>query len=359
MQRLAQLRDPRPEPAARRLVEWLRRSVARSLAPAVALLVTASAGAGVPGSRSLVEAEPGAVPSQASRRSDARDFERLLRGLDGDVDRLQAELGALEQKSELLRARIVARGRAYYRLVRAGLLPVGGGFESFVDHATRVEQLRSALERDLDEQTALGERRAELDKELRRVRAERAPLEVQRQAMARAQAVMQQADERRAAFERAFGGSVDPADPVAVYGAGAGPAVPAEPVTGTMAGMHGRLAFPLNGRAQLAADGSEAMGGPGVELRASRDTAVSAVYPGRVVFVGEYLEHGLSVLVEHGAEYYSLYGRLSRVEVKLGDEIPERGRLGWVARHGSRAPTLYFELRHGTAPLDAARWLGL
>src|SRR5512133_3221111 len=280
MKRAAHPPVPRPPRLTRRLLDASRQVAAHALAPAIALLVTATAGAGVPGSERREEPEPPASALPGSRGSDTRDFERLLRGLDGDVEHLQNELTALEQRSELLRARIVARGRAYYRLVRAGLLPVGGGFDSLVDHATRVEQLRTALARDLEEQTTLGERRTELDKELRRVRAERAPLEVQRQAMVRAQAVMQQADERRAAFERAFGGEADPADPVAIYGAGTEATTPASAETGPMAAMHGRLSLPLGGRAQLASDGPDGLGGSGIELRASRDTTARAVYPG-------------------------------------------------------------------------------
>jgi septal ring factor EnvC (AmiA/AmiB activator) len=90
-----------------------------------------------------------------------------------------------------------------------------------------------------------------------------------------------------------------------------------------------------------------------------RNTAVRAVYPGRVVFVGQYLHYGKTVLLGHGDNYFSLYGRLSRSEVKLGDSVPDRGRLGWVTRHRGQRPSLYFELRKGTAPIDASSWLGL
>jgi septal ring factor EnvC (AmiA/AmiB activator) len=77
------------------------------------------------------------------------------------------------------------------------------------------------------------------------------------------------------------------------------------------------------------------------------------------VLVGPYLDYGQTVLVDHGDRYFTVYGRLSRAEVKLGDSVPERGRIGWITQHGSHRPTLYFEIRKGTAPLDASRWLGL
>jgi septal ring factor EnvC (AmiA/AmiB activator) len=325
----------------------------------VAVLVTGTAGAYVPGSEQAQQADPPSGASEAAK-PDTRDFERLLRQLDGDEQRLAAEREALGPKLDLVRARIVARGRAYYRLVRAGLLPVGGGFDALVDHATRVERLRAAIARDLEAQGQLELRRTELDRELRRARAERAPLEVQRQAMLRAEVAMRQADERRDAFDRAFGSSQAPPGQLAVYGAGleTGPLEP--PPGGSFEGMRGRLSFPLAGRAEIGgAEDPASAGGPGLELRAGRDTAVRAVFAGRVVFVGEYLDYGTTVLVEHGENYFSLYGRLTRPEVALGDAVPERGRLGWVMRHGARPPLLHFELRRGTSPIDAAKWLGL
>jgi murein hydrolase activator len=343
----------------RQAVRHVERLAARSLGPVVAALVTGTAGAAVPGAEPAPAAD--AAPSyQEPAKTDTRDFERLLAGLDSEEQRLGAELDALGPKLDMVRTRIVARGRAYYRLVRAGLLPVGGGFDALVDHATRVERLRAAIDRDVETRKQLEQRRTELGAELRRVRAERAPLEVQRQAMLRAETAMRQADERRDAFERAFGSSQAPPGGLAIYGAGpeTGP-LDADPA-GSFAAMRGRLSFPLAGRAEI--DRAEALGassGGGIELRAGRDTAVRAVFAGRVVFVGEYLDYGPTVLIDHGENYFSLYGRLARAEVSLGDAVPERGRVGWVMRSGSRAPTLHFELRQGTNPVDAAKWLGL
>jgi murein DD-endopeptidase MepM/ murein hydrolase activator NlpD len=337
----------------------VRELAARALGPCVAILVAGTAGAQMPGSGGYGAAPAGGAGSRPQASVDTRDFERLLRGLDGDESRAQRELDAIEPERTVVRARMVARGRAYYKLVRAGLLPVGGGFDALVDHATRVERLRTAIERDLDVLGELDRRHAELTKELRLIRAEKAPLEVQRQAMERARVAIRQADERAEAYEHAFGAD-RAGGQVAIYGPSADDASGVGAADGPFETMRGRLAFPLGGRAAVG-DPTQ-MGfdsGPGIELRATRDTTVRAVYAGRVVFVGEYLDYGLSVLIDHGGEYYSLYGRLSRAEVALGDTVPDRGRIGWVTRAGAKAATLHFELRKGAGPLDAARWLGL
>ncbi len=315
-----------------------------------ALLLAGTAGAYVP------SAAPQALPRAADppREPDsARDFDRMLARLEAEERRLSGELDQLGPKLDTVQKRMVARGRQYYRLVRAGMLPVGGGFEGLVDHASRVERLRASLSRDIALERELRERQATDRKELRRVRAERAPLVVQREAMKVAEQAMQQADERRDAFDRAFGGGNDPAH-ISVYGADTGP-LPPDPGS-RFAAMNGRLSFPLAGRAEVA---DKDIGvGPGMQLRASRDTAARAVYPGTVTFVGQ-RDFGTTVVLDHGDGYYSVYGNLQRLDVKEGDAVPERGRIGWVLRHGSHAPVLYFELRRGKQVMDAGPWLGL
>jgi septal ring factor EnvC (AmiA/AmiB activator) len=317
-----------------------------------ALLVGGTAGAYVPSS-SLGQLLPG---GQTLERQDdgARDFERMLAELEARERGLDEEIRRIGPELETARRRMAARGRAYYRLVRAGLLPVGGGFEALVEHAVRVERLRSALDLDLALAKRLGSRREEAATELKRVRAEKAPLEVQREAMHRARVAMQHAEERRAAFQRAFGAS-EPPPHFAVYGAG-GP--DDEAPNDRFAALRGRLSFPLAGRAEVLLPHSADNGQPGVQLLPSRDSAVRGVYAGRVAFTGA-TEHGQTVLLDHGEGYFSLYGNLSRAEVAVGEAVPERGRIGWVERRGSHGARLYFELRRGQSPLDAAAWLGL
>ncbi|MCA9624852.1 MAG: peptidoglycan DD-metalloendopeptidase family protein [Myxococcales bacterium] len=288
------------------------------------------------------------------RPSASDDFEALLRGLDQKQASLEQELATIEPELEVVHKRMMARGRAYYRLVRAGLLPVGGGFDALVDHAAAVERLRAALSRDIELEQRLRGRRETAGVELKQVRAQRAPLLIQREAMQRARSVMQQADERRDAFHRAFGGG-GLSDHLAIYGASgpssAGPLAP-------FAEMKGRLSFPLSGRAEVQRPSEPTTEVTGLRLTASRDTAVRAVYPGEVVFVGT--SHvGRAVILDHGKGWFTVYGNLDHIEVKEGERLDERGRVGWVLRYGAKRPTLYFEVRHGKRLLDPAPWLGL
>jgi hypothetical protein len=331
----------------------------------LALLVATSAGAYVP---SAVKARRARAPKRqpASTAVDVPrtvdGFATRLRQLDENEKRLIKERDAMSAENDIVHRRMVARGRAYYRMVRAGLLPVGGGFDGLVDHAARLERVRMSLARDLSHHQLLEERTRQIGDQLGRIQAERTPLRVQFEAMRRAASVMREADERRDAYARAFGAGMSQApgtsqgaaSSMAIYGA-SGPADTA-PSYG-FAAAEGRLSVPLAGRAEVRSARSPVDQGA-IEMLTDRDSDVRAVFPGRVAFVGR-TEHGRGVLVDHGGDYYSLYANLERVEVKVGDPVVERGRVGWVLRSGRKRAKLYFELRRGGEVLDARAWLGI
>jgi septal ring factor EnvC (AmiA/AmiB activator) len=281
------------------------------------------------------------------------DVERELARLDGEEQRVAAELDDARGRLETTRRRVLARGRAYYRLVRAGLLPAGGGFDAIVDHAARVERNRRALERDVGAEGALTKHIGELEARLARVREGRAPLAVQREALLRARQALQEADERRAAFTRAFETSVRP-DAVAIYGADMGPAP--DPLAGFRS-LRGRLPFPIAGRAEVNRVNRGA--GPAVELVAPSGTVVRSVAAGRVAFADRQDGYGLVVIVDQGDHYYSLYGSLSSADVHAGDSVSNGARIGTVGSIDGAPPRLYFELRHNATTLDPGPWLGL
>lgn len=301
------------------------------------------------------EAETPPAGSTPAEGAGASEFERLLARLDNEEKSLQAEMTAGTNELAIVRQRVVLRGRAYYKLVRAGLLPAGGGFDALVDHAAKVERTRMALERDLATEKRLRERGTEIAERLTRLRAEREPLAVQREAMTRARAALEQADERRAAFARAFETSERPAH-VAIYGADLGPS-DVDARAGFKA-QKGRLLLPVTGRAEVRR-GSRANGIQGVELAAPMGTAVRSVAAGRVAFADRYDDYGLTVLLDHGDHYYTLYASLGTVDVTVGETIASGARIGTVGSEGGRAPALVFEVRKNEHPLDAAVWLGL
>lgn len=284
----------------------------------------------------------------------AKDFERLLAKLDARERYLEREVVELGPGIEIVRKRMTARGRRYYRLVRAGFLPIGGGFEQMVDHATLVERLRAALKRDLSLSLQLRTRLKTARSELRRVRAERAPLLLHREAMRRAQSVMQEADDRQAAYHRTFGAAGPSLDGhTAVYGSSRLSTSPDDAI-GRFSSTKGRLSFPLSGRAEVLDKDSD----PGLWFKARSGARVRSVYPGRVLFAGQ-ARHGLTVVVDQGNGYSALYGNLHRLDVQRGDYVAAQGNVGRLHNGLRKAAALYFELRKGEHVLDTAVWMGL
>ncbi|MDI1482591.1 peptidoglycan DD-metalloendopeptidase family protein [Polyangium sp. y55x31] len=317
-----------------------------SLLPVLLLaLVSGAARGGTP-----VESLPAQGPSALSS---VADFERLLKRIDDEQRAVETELAGIDPRIETLRKRMLARGRAYYRHVHAGLLPVGEGFDALVDHAARVERVRRALERDIADEKALLERRTELEGRILRLRGERAPLELQREAMMRAKRALEAEDERRAAFARAFESSTRP-DYVAIYGADSGPR-DADARLGFEA-QKGRLLFPVAGRAEVRR--SSKHGVSGIELFTQPGAAVRSVAAGRVVFADRYDGYALTVIIDHGDRYYSVYASLGGTELRAGDPVAAGARVGTAPAAG-QGDTVYFEIRRGATPLDPGPWLGL
>ena len=303
----------------------------------------------------------GALPAHAdelrapsvSAAAQQTELERQLAHVEAEEQRLSAELEGARPQLELTRRRIIARGRAYYRLVRAGLLPAGGGFDALVDHAAKVERARRALERDVAAESGLVKRIAEIETKVTRMRVDKAPLLLQREALQRARQALQEAEERRAAFTRAFERSVRP-DSVAVYGTDMG--LTQDPQGGFRA-LRGRLPFPIAGRAEVAR--VTRGGGPGVQLSAPSGTVVRSVATGRVAFADRQDEYGLTVILDHGDRYFSLYGDLGSVDVHVGDSVAAGARIGTVGSLDGEPPNLYFEIRKNALTLEPGSWLGL
>ncbi|HYP91201.1 MAG TPA: peptidoglycan DD-metalloendopeptidase family protein, partial [Polyangiaceae bacterium] len=247
----------------------------------------------------------------------------------------------------------LARGRAYARLAGAGLLPVGGGFQAFVEHAARLERLHRSLARDLAQERQVAQRRAAVSAELAAVTARRGPLLAQQRALAEAKTALLAARDRDQAFERAFmGGAFD--DHTAVYGA---PSSGLAPASSGFAALKGSLPFPLSGRSEIRParrNGS----GPGLTMRAPGRAVVRAVFPGRVAFADTYADYGNTVILDHGGGYYTVSANLGEIEVKVGDDVKGGARIATLAG-GSAGSTLYFELRIGQETADPAEWFGI
>lgn len=283
-------------------------------------------------------------------------LDRRIADIDSEEQASKKELADLGSKLKDTHGRVVSRGRGYYRLTRAGLLPVGGGFDQLVRHALRVERMRESLKLDLEAEKRMRTRAAELASGLERVARDRAALSTQRTAMDAARLAMEDEQRRQAAFDRAFESSAGPSDYVAVYGA-SGASEPLAPSVG-FAAAKGRLLFPVIGRAEVRATRREGTDGPGLEIRAPLGAPVRAVFAGRVAFADRYGPYGRIVILDHGDHYYTVSGNLAAIDVRVGGEVAPGERIGTVGDDG-HGPMLYFEVRRGSQTVAPGPWLGL
>ena len=282
-------------------------------------------------------------------------LDRKIADLDAAEAAAKHELSGLGGRVSEAHERVIVRGRGFYRMTRAGMLAIGGGFDALVTHAMHFERARRSLEAELGSERALREHGADLARELERVARDRVAMGSQRSAMDAARMAMQDEERRRAAFDRAFQSSGAAAtDYVSVYGGAS-----QEPSSGNaFASSRGRLLFPVIGKADARAARREGTDGPGLEVRAPMGAVVRAVFGGKVAFADRYGAYGRIVIVDHGDHYYSVSGNLSQVDVRLGDEITAGERIGTVGDDG-QGPMLYFEIRHGAETLTPGPWLGL
>ena len=302
----------------------------------------------------LDRALPGAAPPSTTLALAGLD--RKIADLDSEDASDKREIEALGARIAAAHARVVARGRAFYRATRAGMLPLGGGFDALVEHAMKVERMRHGVAADLAAEKELRGRAADVARALERIGRDRVALGTQRVAMDAERAAMEDETRRQQAFDRAFETSTGAADYVAVYGGGGASADLSSPVG--FAASRGRLLFPVAGRAEARPARREGTNGPGLEIRAPVGSVVRSVYAGRVAFADRYGPYGRIVIVDHGDHYYSVSGNLGSADVRVGDEVTPGERLGTVGDDGQGA-MLYFEIRHGTDTLAPGSWLGL
>lgn len=282
-------------------------------------------------------------------------IDRKLAELESDEQAHKKELSELGARIGEAKSRSLLRGRAFYRLTRAGMLPVGGGFGELVGHALKVERARRTLATDLDAEARLRGRGAELSRGLERIARDRVALAGQRSALDRVRVQAEDDSRRQVAFDRAFATTGGSSEYVAVYG---GNGASADGAGSGFGSSRGRLLFPIAGRAEARPTRREGTDGPGLEIKAQLGSAVRAVFAGRVAFADRYGPYGRLVIVDHGDHYYTVSGNLASIDVKVGDEVSSGERIGSVGDEGKGA-MLYFEIRKGTETIQPGPWLGI
>lgn len=279
-----------------------------------------------------------ALPAASQRRGGIQADLAAAAGAVHTQEAAQATATAAD--SDALRVRLARNTRALYRLTRAGMAPVAGGLAAVRGHVARIERLKRLLQADLH---TLQTR-------------DQAP-DVAYEAGARPAAVAAQpAMSTTAALETVEAqAEVQQGDDTRFYGLRVHGDAPAQE---GFAAQRGRLASPVTGEVVVQDARRAESDGAGLEFHVPAGTPVRAVSAGRVAFSDVYGNYGRLVILDHGDGYYTVYGGLGRVEVRVGDDLSRRARLGNVGTDQSGS-ALYFEVRKGTRALPPRAWIGL
>ena len=138
---------------------------------------------------------------------------------------------------------------------------------------------------------------------------------------------------------------------------------PAEPSAALpLTPFRGALEWPADGR--LTGEFGQAanrLGGTavrnGVEIAAAKGTTVRAVHSGTVAHADTYPGFGNLVILDHGANHYTLYGYLGAISVMAGQMVASGTEVGIVGPSPAGPAALYFELRVDGRSVDPVQWL--
>ncbi|MBM3469815.1 MAG: hypothetical protein FJX73_03375 [Armatimonadetes bacterium] len=276
------------------------------------------------------------------------------------VELARAE-AALAQRRGLLASRVVD----LHRYGRAGYLDVvlrATSFPEFVARSRLVgavmredARLISAYTRDRDRTAALREELIAQQSQLQEVarQTRERELELSEQVAAKRRILEAIMHERAAAEQAVRETEEDSASVQALIQRLQGGAAPAResamtaliwPLRGPVTSRFGFRRHPLFRRHHFHT---------GVDISAPRGTPVPAAHAGKVLFAGWYGGYGKLVILDHGDGVSTLYGHLSRISVKTGQNVSRRQVIGYVGSTGySTGPHLHYEIRRNGRPIN-------
>lgn len=135
-----------------------------------------------------------------------------------------------------------------------------------------------------------------------------------------------------------------------------------EPVAIPLAPFRGALEWPVGGRVtgrfgQRDSRFGDSSPRNGVEIAAPEGTPVRALHPGTVSYAEAFTGFGNLVVVDHGANTYSLYGYLSSITAAQGTAVDTTTELGRVGLAPAGPAALYLEIRVDGRSVDPVQWL--
>ncbi|WP_019683202.1 M23 family metallopeptidase, partial [Pseudomonas aeruginosa] len=97
----------------------------------------------------------------------------------------------------------------------------------------------------------------------------------------------------------------------------------------------------------------------GLDFAVPAGTPIKAPAAGKVILIGDYFFNGKTVFVDHGQGFISMFCHLSKIDVKLGQQVPRGGVLGKVGATGrATGPHMHWNVSLNDARVDPAIFIG-
>lgn len=97
----------------------------------------------------------------------------------------------------------------------------------------------------------------------------------------------------------------------------------------------------------------------GLDFAVGAGTPIKAPAAGKVVLIGDYFFNGKTVFVDHGQGLISMFCHMSKVDVKLGQQLPRGGVVGRVGATGrATGPHMHWNVSLNDARVDPAIFIG-
>jgi murein DD-endopeptidase MepM/ murein hydrolase activator NlpD len=135
---------------------------------------------------------------------------------------------------------------------------------------------------------------------------------------------------------------------------------PAQPTTRSSipAGLpfYGRITSPFGWRVSPFIAGARTYH-KGMDIACPLGTPVHATQAGRVIVAGWTDTYGITVMIDHGKGWTTIYGHNSKLKVKVG-QVVDQGQL--ISLSGSTGPStgphIHYEVRHNGVPVNPANY---
>lgn len=140
---------------------------------------------------------------------------------------------------------------------------------------------------------------------------------------------------------------------------------PAKALTKEFTAQKGRLTFPVAKGFIATAFGKQEhpvlkdvmIDNAGIEIQTPKNQAVRAVYDGEVSTIATIPGMGGQVvMIQHG-EYFSVYAKIQKINVKIGDWISAGDGFAQVHADNQGSSTLQFQIWKGNQKLNPAEWV--